>query len=217
MDTLAEYLAITLLRHGLTAENERHAYIGWSDVSLSKKGRELLGKYKDFQDNYELFLCSDRKRCVETAEILFPNNSLKKCSAFREMNFGEWERKTYDELKNNELYRKWLDDFYKVCPPGGEDFYHFTKRIDEGWRKLLTYLFTNDLRKVVIVSHGGVIRYLLSKLAPEKAEFWDWRIPHGGGYELIWTEQEGKGEIRCTLLREVTLTEKPHGSGIYTD
>ncbi|MGE8207348.1 histidine phosphatase family protein [Heyndrickxia sp. NPDC080065] len=204
-------LAITLLRHGLTKENEKHAYIGWSDVSLSLKGREQLGMCRSLMNNFDLYVCSDLKRCFETSEILFPNQPFEKWSSFREMNFGEWEGKTFDELKEEERYQEWLTDFFSVHPPGGEGFNQFTERIDNGWRKLLDYLIKKDLNKALIISHGGVIRYLLSKFAPKEAGFWDWNIPHGTAFELKWTEKKGRGEVRCTSLQEVTLTENPSG------
>jgi alpha-ribazole phosphatase len=206
-----EHLVVTLLRHGLTAENEKHAYIGWSDVPLSQKGKNQLRLYRPFPNSYDLYVCSDLKRCIETAEILFPDHPFVTCPLFREMNFGEWEGKTYEELKDKELYREWLKHPFTVCPPGGESFFHFTQRIDKGWTRLLNYLFTKGQQNVLIVTHGGVIRYLLHKFAPEKLDFWDWKIPHGTAFTFIWTEKKGKGQKRCTLLQEVTLTESLSG------
>jgi alpha-ribazole phosphatase len=206
-----EHLVVTLLRHGLTAENEKHAYIGWSDVPLSQKGREQLRLYRPLHTNYDLYVSSDLKRCIETAEILFPGQPFVACSSFREIHFGEWEGKTYEELKDQELYQEWLKHPFTVCFPGGEGFYHFTKRIDKGWRQLLHYMFTKGRQKGLIITHGGVIRYLLHKFAPKKSDFWEWKIPHGAAFTLIWTEKKERGQKRCTLLQEVTLTESLNG------
>lgn len=216
MDIMDEYLVITLLRHGLTEENERHAYVGWSDVSLSKKGREQLGHYRSLGNDFDVYACSDLKRCVETAAALFPLQSFVKYPFFREMNFGEWEGKTFEELKDEVQYQKWLKDFFTENPPFGESFKQFTERIDIGWKQLIHDLCTNDLKKAIIVSHGGVIRYLLSKYAPVQSAFWDWKTPHNTAFELIWKNKKGRGEERCTLLREVILTENPNGSGNNT-
>ena len=61
---------------------------------------------------------------------------------------------------------------------------------------------------MAIVTHEGVIRYLLSKLGPEKRYFWDWKVPHGNGFELLWSSKEAfrRGE-RCNLLQAAPLTE----------
>lgn len=209
MGFMDESLAITLLRHGLTEENERHAYIGWSDFSLSEKGRKQLSHYGIFPTSFDEYVCSDLKRCVETAQLLFPNQSFHKCPAFREMHFGKWEGKTYEELKNDGLYQRWLQDFQSVQPPTGESFQQFTERIDSGWNQFICKLSLNGGNKAVIVSHGGVIRYLLSKFSPIKSDYWDWKVPIGTGFELIWKHGRGKG--RCTSLREVILTGNPNG------
>ena len=66
---------------------------------------------------------------------------------------------------------------------------------------------------MAIVTHGGVIRYLLSTYGSiEKRDFWEWKVSHGNGFELVWASKDAfrRGD-RCTLLREVPLTENPTG------
>ena len=65
---------------------------------------------------------------------------------------------------------------------------------------------------MAIVTHGGVIRSFVTRLGDVEKEFWDWKIEHGTGYELVWENKESfrRGE-RCILLREVLLTENQAG------
>lgn len=210
MDLMDEHLVVTLLRHGLTKQNEKHQYLGWTDASLSEKGIQQVGSYQ-LLSKADLYISSDLKRCVETAEILFPDKEILSYSLFREMNFGDWEERTYEELKNNDVYQNWLQQPFTICPPNGECFHQFTARVDEGWRQLLLQLFQKRKTKAILITHGGVIRYLLSRFSPKETNFWDWRVPHETAFELCWTKQKGRGESRCTLLREVILTEKQNG------
>ncbi|RYL88135.1 histidine phosphatase family protein [Sporolactobacillus sp. THM19-2] len=203
-------LVITLFRHGLTEENERHAYIGWTDSPLSKQGRaELSGK---MLTPCHYVATSDLKRCRQTAELLFEHVSQEVYPEFREMNFGNWEGKTYEQLKDAGVYRRWLEDPFHVSPPQGESFQAFAKRIDQGWKKLKRKIMMEQLSRVVLVTHGGVIRYLLSTYSKEKTDFRDWNVSNGYGYALIWESRDmfRRGET-CTSLREVPLTEKQSG------
>src|SRR5699024_5631004 len=125
-------VGITLIRHGMTKENERSAYIGWSDSPLSEKGRDKVESYSELWKNnsIEYVFSSDLVRCVETANILFPHQPLQKIRNLREMNFGKWEKKTYEELKNIPAYREWLDHMFVSGPDDGEDFPTFSKRVE---------------------------------------------------------------------------------------
>jgi alpha-ribazole phosphatase len=155
---------------------------------------------------------SDLGRCLETTKILFPQRIPEIISDFREMNFGKWEGKTYIELANDPLYEKWINDFYMFQPPEGESFKDFSQRVTRGWIKVKTRLDELQKSRATIVTHGGVVKYLLSQFAPDTKDFWEWKVPHGGGYELLWPKEAWKGGERCTLLREVPLMGKQHGS-----
>ncbi|HBS44311.1 MAG TPA: histidine phosphatase family protein, partial [Paenibacillus sp.] len=47
----------------------------------------------------------------------------------REMNFGAFEGCTYEELKDNSLYRSWIDNPSTVTPPDGETWAQFDERL----------------------------------------------------------------------------------------
>ncbi|GLB60953.1 histidine phosphatase family protein [Cytobacillus sp. NCCP-133] len=200
-------VVIALFRHGITEANKRHAYLGWTDSSLCPINQNLI----KVSAGYELILSSDLGRCRQTANILFPGTTPDASKDWREIHFGKWEGKTYEELKDNADYRSWLEIPFTHKPPNGESFGEFTERVDRGWNKLIHRMLDEEIRTAAIVTHGGVMRYLLSKYAPEAKEFWEWQVPFGKGYEFSW-KQEGlrRGE-RCTLLREVPLTANPSG------
>lgn len=200
MGTMDDRVVIALFRHGVTEANKRHAYLGWTDSPLcSMDGAVNL--------NYDQYFSSDLPRCTETMRILFPNENPILVKELREMNFGKWEGKTYEELKGDQQYVNWLENPFDLSPPGGESYAEFSSRVQVGWNRVIA----DGCQRVAVMTHGGVIRYLLSQYAPIQKEFWDWHIGHGNGYELEFDGTALRRGERCTLLREVPLTEKRHG------
>jgi alpha-ribazole phosphatase len=199
-------VVIALFRHGLTEENQRMAYLGWNDSPLCAEARMI-----STTSQYDIYFSSDLQRCVNTAILLFPNENVFLLNHLREMNFGKWEGKTYEELKNEKLYQLWLSDSFHYCPPEGESFQQFIERVQAGWQKIIEEIQTKQLHRCAVITHGGVIKYLLSKFAPEQKEFWSWQTPHGQGIELIFERESLRRGERCTLLQVVPLTEKEHG------
>ena len=201
-------VAITLLRHGLTEANERREYLGWTDSPLSERGRMEIQQVTGGFLDYEVLISSDLLRCVDTAKLLFPKFHVETNSAFREMNWGCFEGKTYEQLKEETSYQQWLENPMKAPVPEGESYPMFSERVESGWQQL----FNKTFRNMVIVTHGGVIRELLVRYAPEPKLFWDWSIPHAGGYELVWDNPDKwrRGE-RCTSLQVVPIMEKQNG------
>ncbi|WP_410893333.1 histidine phosphatase family protein [Neobacillus sp. 204] len=199
-------VVIALFRHGVTEENKRKAYLGWNDSPLC-----FETKANSISKRYQRYYSSDLKRCVLTAKRLFPHASPHFVKELREMNFGKWEGKTYEDLKEIRLYRNWLTDPFAHCPPEGESFQEFNKRIDSGWSKIAEEILTSNLESVAVITHGGVIRYLLSRFAPNPNDFWAWQVNHDQGYELIFERESLRRGERCTLLLEVPLTANEHG------
>ncbi len=204
-------VVVALFRHGLTEENKRQAYIGWTDSPICDDVREVLAARCFKPSPYEMIVTSDLKRCLQTANVLFPDQEPISFPELRELHFGSWEGKTYAELSGDSDYEEWLNDQYEKVPPYGESYSVFGDRIEKGWQKVLTMMEKDNIHRMAIVTHGGVIRYLLSKLHEER-DFWEWKVPHGNGFELVWSSVEAfrRGE-RCTLLRAVRLTENQNG------
>ena len=121
-------VAVALFRHGLTEANKSHAYLGWTDSPLCQEHREKLAAAPQY---YCRIFASDLGRCMKTAAILFPDHSIESCPEWREMHFGEWEGRTYQELKDNPAYQKWLENPFSGVVPGGESFSAFTARVAE--------------------------------------------------------------------------------------
>ena len=112
---------IHFIRHGAIDETLSGKYIGTTDVPLSDKGKMDLKKL-DYEYRYpgtQVVFTSPLKRCTETCRILYPEQNPLSIAKLSECNFGEWEGKTAEELKNDPDFEKWLAGDNSVKPPRG--------------------------------------------------------------------------------------------------
>ena len=106
---------------------------------------------------------SPSSRARESASILAASQSrsLETITDFREMDFGDFEGLTYDEIaaRYPNLYRHWMDTPAEIHFPNGENFTEMQTRVLNAFEKLLR---ENDGKTFMIVSHGGVNRILIA-------------------------------------------------------
>ena len=196
---------IHFIRHGEIAETQSGAYIGVTDVSLSDKGRAELKTYdKKYRYPYAgVLFSSPLKRCIETCEILYPDKTPITVDELSEINFGLWESKTADQLKDDETFNKWLSGDNSVKPPQGESSADFTRRVCLMFQKIVDGLVSTGHTEAVIVTHGGVIMTLLAVYGLPQAKPFEWACDSGCGYSIrvtpmLW--QNGKvSEVYRTL------------------
>ncbi len=105
-------MRIILIRHGLTRANEKHLYCGSSDLPLSEAGikgineRAAKGIYPP-PDGCELYT-SGLLRAEQTFSLIYGAAVHKTDERLRELDFGDFELLTYDELKDKPAYIKWI-------------------------------------------------------------------------------------------------------------
>jgi alpha-ribazole phosphatase len=207
-------MAITLLRHGLTNENEQKQYIGWLDVPLSKSGVKQLKELAALSyPKADLFVTSDLKRCQQTYQLLFPESVAPPfvMEEWREIHFGNWEGKTYDELKDLPEYRQWLEQPFQYVPPNGESFLQFQTRVEKALEKVIEMFPAFRVRHITVVTHGGPIRYILERYAPVQQSFWNWHVPFGCGFTLYSTLERWRERKRCISLSVAPFKENENG------
>ncbi len=181
-------MKLYLIRHGKTYCNEKRLYCGKEDISLSENGilnlRELRKEF--YYPLSDLYFTSGAKRANETLEILFPKINYGQREELWEYDFGDFELKSYDELKENKDYIKWiLDKEGSISCPNGESRIDFNKRIKEGFIKFLRDLEKKKAKDICLITHGGVIVSILSKfLKDNNKNFYDLQPSCGQGYEL---------------------------------
>jgi alpha-ribazole phosphatase len=183
-------MRIILIRHGKTEANEKHLYCGKTDLSLSENGREELirKKHNRVYPSASGFsvITSGKKRCEETLNIIYGNIPHTQNEAFCEMDFGAFEMRSYEEMKNDPSYIAWIsgDNEKNVCP-GGESGEIMQKRVIDGLNETIA-----DCKDFLLVTHGGVIAVIMAELFPEEEKNrYEWQPVAGEGYMIEITER----------------------------
>lgn len=195
-------IILYLIRHGKTYCNEEKLYCGSSDVPLSNKGIEKLKALKE-RKNYpicNLNYTSGAKRANETFELLYGHKNYEIKKEFFEYDFGDFERKSYEMLKENKDYINWItDDTDEICCPNGESKRQFYKRIDEAFQGLLKEIQSRSETEALLLCHGGTIGTLLWLFYDNSNNFYEHQPSCGGGYKLKVSYDE---RIKIEVLEE---------------
>lgn len=170
-------MTIYLIRHGRTAANEAHLYCGSTDLTLSQAGAEELQKLSYNVGNVR-FLTSGMRRTNETLRILFGDVPYTVEPRFREVDFGIFEMKSYEMLKDDPAYQAWLSgENEKNVPPQGESGERMRLRVLEALAEIR--------EDTVVVTHGGVVAAIMAELFPgERKNRYQWQSAPGHGYKI---------------------------------
>ncbi|MCI8993313.1 MAG: histidine phosphatase family protein [Eubacterium sp.] len=175
-------MKLYLIRHSLTEGNLHRRYIGITDEPLCAQGIELA-KQKRFPKAGKLYV-SPMKRCVQTAEILYPGQPFECVAEFAECNFGLFENKNADELRNCAEYQQWIDNNGKSRFPNGESKEHFLRRCIAGLDKVAADCKWNHYDSAALVVHGGTVMNLMESYGSPRKAFYEWHIENASCYEV---------------------------------
>ena len=186
-------MKLILIRHGMTEANEKHLYCGSTDLPLSEAGRAALIGRKDMMEYPDIFgfriVTSGMKRCVETLILLYGDRPQESVPAFREMDFGIFEMRSYEQMKNDPAYIAWIGgDNEANIAPGGESGNTMTARVLSALDGLIA-----DGHDTLLVTHGGVIAAIMSRLFPEESKNrYEWQPSPGGGYVINLPDEKSR-------------------------
>ena len=142
-------MKLLLIRHGATPGNLEKRYVGRTDESLTQESLEKLRKeaerIRELSGIPLAVVTSPMKRCLETAEALFPEHIYREVPRFQveglsECDFGKFEYKNYLELSGNAEYQHFIDTLGREGFPGGETTEAFkartVKAFQEIWKEI---------------------------------------------------------------------------------
>lgn len=173
---MSEVTRLLLIRHAQPKEEARGRCYGTLDIGLSPRGRRHAQLLAHTLDRIPLaaIYTSPRERAIETAAPLAAVHGLKAIvdEALRELDFGDFEGKTYDEIERShpELYRQWMQTPTLVQFPGGESYPRLRRRALQA-RDAIRARHPGET--VAVVAHGGVLRAMLAACLsmPDEAIF----------------------------------------------
>lgn len=222
---------IYLIRHGKTAGNKDKRYVGSTDESLCEAGiyeinerrntllrsfspenetdgmSQISTVYKGNILPHKVYV-SPMLRCRQTADLLFPGVEQEVVVDFREMDFGLFEYKNYEELAGDARYQAFIDSGGQLDFPDAEPQKQFRERVrnafahcvirERKWHVAGDENFKSDEQRepFVFVVHGGTIMAIMEEFARLRRGYFEWQVGAGGGYRC---------ELRC------------EGDGFYLD
>ena len=185
-------MQVRLIRHGTTAGNAERRYVGSTDEPLCPEGRAEAERHEKDLSLLRVYV-SPMLRARETASILFPNAEQIVIDDLREMDFGDFEGRTADEMADDPAYRAWVDDLCRGTCPNGESQEAFHARVAAAFETL-----TGE-ENPTLVAHGGVIMSILWQFAEPKKEFYEWWMPNLSGYRADCERRDGAIVLRNIL------------------
>lgn len=174
-------IEITYFVHGTTLDNLEKKATGWLPGELSEKGiQQAINLSKVIKDKYfDVVICSDLKRAVESAKLDFYNRDIEiiRDMRLRECNYGELDGKDSSLV----VYADHIEKPFK----NGESMLDVEERI----KSFIEYLKLNyNNKKVAIVAHKApqlAFEVLTKNKTWQEAISTDWRLT--GDWQPGWT------------------------------
>lgn len=146
-------MEVILIRHTSVDVAPGICY-GQTDVPLKTSFEEEATNTKAKLQAFGAFdqvYTSPLSRCVHLATYCnYPN--AQKDNRLLELNFGDWEMKTFDEITDSRL-QEWFNDYLHVAPTNGESFSAQIQRVGN----FLDELKEKGFSRVAVFAHGGVL------------------------------------------------------------
>jgi alpha-ribazole phosphatase len=153
-----------LLRHPEPEVFAQGRCYGSLDVGLSPQGvRQADDVARALAlEPFAAIYSSPSRRCAEAATKIAAGRTcpLEIMDELRELNFGELEGRTYEEIAAlyPEIYRQWMECPTDVRFPGGECFVDMVKRVSAAETSLR---LKHAGESIALMTHAGAIRIIL--------------------------------------------------------
>lgn len=191
-------MKLLLMRHAKTNGNLEHRYVGRTDEPLCAAGCLELEKKIEVLSRHPFFTMAKRQeflplfvspmcRCVQTSNILIGRMELacakvQEESELREMDFGEFEYRNYEELNGRADYQRYIDTGGAVGFPGAEPLEAFKRRCSSAFARVIAGWENRGFAYGLGVVHGGTIMAVLEHYAIPHKDYFSWQVNNCGGF-----------------------------------
>lgn len=144
-----------LIRHTRPEISQGTCY-GQTDIDIKDNFEKKFKAVKNLLPSKNMpVYSSPLKRCLKLAKFLCPK-TVSVDSRLKEINFGNWELKKWEEIPKDEI-EPWYEDYIHVSPPCGESFESLYERVKDFYENTLS----KQSGPCIVVAHGGPLRILV--------------------------------------------------------
>jgi broad specificity phosphatase PhoE len=156
---------VYLFRHGAVEEKYRKRFRGILDYPLSEEGKRMSMANADFlvKEGIDFVITTGRIRTDFVGDYLAKHRiPHEKDERFREIHFGLWEGKTWEEIEREfpeecTMYERDLD---QLRFPKGESAEEVQARVVAAWNDLLR----REFKKAAVIGHATSNACLLAHI-----------------------------------------------------
>jgi alpha-ribazole phosphatase len=181
---------LLLVRHGQTSYNHEIRFMGQRDIPLNETGRvqaqavaaRLAVEQPAAIYSSQLGRARETALAIRAAIPVHPD--LRIDARLTEGNFGDWEGRTYEELRQHDAghLARWEADRLNSAPPNGESLQALAERVHDVYREICA---AHPDETVIIVAHGGSLQVLIATAL---------ELPLGG-YWKMWVSNASVSEL----------------------
>ena len=188
-------MRVTLVRHGEVDKAYINKYNGHLDIELSKSGyaqAQMLAEHFA-SSKFDKVFCSDLMRAKETLKAFSQSQDAIYTDKLREKSWGRDEGLSFNEICEQEgieyiNFMQWIDAL------DGEEYNSYVNRVREFF---LEYLPSLKCENVLVVTHAGVIKTLLSIVKKTTLEdAFSLSLPYGS-YTVYDSKEKSFSEVKC--------------------
>lgn len=180
-----------LLRHGHTQQTEQGKLYTDPSSMLTEKGKKQAEALAEWlpKERPDIVLSSTAERVRASAELIARqlNLSVELVQGLDEQHVGEWEGRSYLEIKKSEpeLYKAWCADPIRNRAPGGESIQDLFERVQRDMQSLIVQ---HSGKRIALVTHAGVIRSaIMAALGMPLDNFWRISVPTGSASKIDYS------------------------------
>ena len=174
---------LILVRHALTVDNQKSRLSGHIDSSISEEGKEQIDKITNYLKDFDIdkIYTTTSSRTKDTVKKLSELKSIEiiEKESLKEISFGDFEGLTFDEIKDKypKEFQDMIEKGYEYKYPNGESLIDSYNRV---CIELDNIISNNDDRTILICSHGGTIRNIITYLISNSYKYhWNFKIDNG--------------------------------------
>ena len=176
-------MILTMVRHAQTEGSLRELYYGASDIPALPESLVELHENANRYPTAPRYYTSGLLRTEQTLRALYGDVPHTALPGLQEMNFGDFEMRGYNELKDDPAFQRWAADSEHNPCPNGESAPQTMARNRAAMEQVLS-----AGEDAVCVIHGGVTSGLMMHWFGGTR--YDYLLAPGEGYQVSFNEKK---------------------------